>query len=319
MVIGSVQPSNRVVFPPGSERIGELFCLEDPKVSATPTPLAILETLLPHLRVAAHYAQQIQATIAILPEKEKSHNAFAAALTDADLSIQTMIEVALLGSFPALHFYGEEYEQSRNTKYLRSQSLSPEGNYLVTLDPIDGTRFYMDKHPNYQILLGVLGWDEFEAAIAITPAKNHYMYAVRGQGLCQGQLDQALETCTPVSVTTPPPTILLGSGMDRFKAHLPDTYSIVSVEVDYSTEHTIPNVNGILTGDLAGAVLRGGKFIDGALLAFLATEMGCIVTTHDGQPLPPLHACQDYARPGLAIATSPAVHRDLLQALSLTE
>ena len=68
-----------------------------------PTPREILETLLPPLRLAAHYSRQIQSKIAAQPAKD-GPNPFSAALTDADLSIQTFVEVALLGSFPDLRF-----------------------------------------------------------------------------------------------------------------------------------------------------------------------------------------------------------------------
>ncbi len=41
----------------------------------------------------------------------------------------------------------------------------------------------------------------------------------------------------------------------------------------------------------------------------------CIVTTFDGQPLPPLHTSKTYMRPGLVVAISEAVHADLLRAI----
>ena len=131
-----------------------------------PSPLKILQTLLPHLRVAAGYAQQIQNKIISLPAKDAGDNFLSAALTDADLSIQTMIEVALLGTFPDLAFYGEEYEQSRNTKYFTSTELGTKNDYLITLDPIDGTQYYLDGFDNYQVILSILNAEEYEAAIA---------------------------------------------------------------------------------------------------------------------------------------------------------
>ena len=67
---------------------------------------------------------------------------------------------------------------------------------------------------------------------------------------------------------------------------------------------------------MSGAVKRFGQFIDGGALAFIAKEAGCIVTTFDGSPLPPLHACEDYNLPGLVIATSESIHQDLLKAVS---
>ncbi|MEC4804819.1 MAG: hypothetical protein SAJ12_10390 [Jaaginema sp. PMC 1079.18] len=59
------------------------------------TPRQILSTLFPYLKTAALYARQIQSAIASQPSKTEADNFFGAALTDADLSVQTAIEVAL--------------------------------------------------------------------------------------------------------------------------------------------------------------------------------------------------------------------------------
>lgn len=278
-----------------------------------PSPREILATLLPHLRVAARYAQQIQPYIAARPSK--AGNLFAAALSDADLSIQTLVEVALLGHFPNIRFYGEEFEQAYNTKYFRAIDLGPPGDYLVTLDPIDGTQFYLDGHPNYQIILTVLDADEFAAAIALNPAHHTYYYALRNEGCWQGSLNDDLENCRPLTVNPPDPVIFLGWGLGRFAPLLQSNYRVIDIATDYSREHPVPSVNGILTGEVSGVVLRGGKFIDGAALAFLAQEAGCIITTWEGTPLPPLHTSESYSRPPLLMATSPAVHQHLLAAV----
>jgi fructose-1,6-bisphosphatase/inositol monophosphatase family enzyme len=283
-------------------------------MSASPTPRQILETLLPPLRLAAGYSRQIQAKIAAQPDKAGA-TPFSAALTDADLSVQTFVEVALLGSFPDLRFYGEEFEQSYNTKYFRAIDLGPEGDYLVTLDPIDGTLFYRDGFPNYQIILTVINADGFEAVLALSPAEGNYYHAFRHQGTRIGQLEQDLLACEPLKLQ-PNNTILLGTRIASLKPKLSDRYNVISVSEDYSHDVGIPNVNGILKGDLGGVVLAAGKFIDGAALAFLAQEAGCIVTDHQGQPLPRLDQCEDYAWPGLAIAANADIHHDLITALA---
>ncbi len=282
-------------------------------MSQTPTPRLILETLFPHLKVAAAYAHQIQSKIATRPAKD-AESFFGAALSDADLSVQTLVEVALLGTFPKIRFYGEEYEQSYNTKYFRAIALgSKKDDYLVTLDPIDGTQFYLDGHSNYQIILSVLNWDDFEAAIAISPAQNIYYYALRGEGCWQGMLETGLEACRPLRIGQTNSTILLGWGMESLAIRLREHYQVIEVATSYSKDRQIPNVNGILSGELAGVVVRAGKFIDGAALAFLAQEAGCIVTTLDGDPPPPLYKCEGYQRPGLILAASPSVHQHLLE------
>lgn len=278
--------------------------------SASPTPREILAALLPHLRAAAAYSRNIQSRIASQPEKSEGDNFFAAALSDADLSVQTAVEVALLGLFPNIRFYGEEYEKTYNTKYFRATNLGPPGDYLVALDPIDGTRFYLDNHPNYQIILSVLNADDFEAAIAITPAQGCYTYGIRDEGAFVGQLSDDLEDCQPLNADASTGKILLGWDMGHYRSGL-EQYQIVDIKADYSKTTAIQNVNGLLNGQLSGVVLRRGKFIDGAALAFLAQQAGCIVTTMTGAPLPPLHECDDYQRPGMLIAASKAIHADL--------
>jgi fructose-1,6-bisphosphatase/inositol monophosphatase family enzyme len=279
-----------------------------------PTPRLILETLLPHLKVAAAYARQIQTKIAAQPAKEGYDNFFATALSDADLSIQTFVEVLLLGAFPNIRFYGEEYEKTYNTKYFRALDLGPPDDYLVTLDPIDGTRFYLDGHANYQIILGVLNWDDFEAALAISPAKNTYYYGLRGQGAFQGTLEEDLNACRPLQVAQSNQTIVLGWGMEALAPQLRAHYEVIDVSNAYSKDREIPSFSGVLSGEVVGSVNRAGQFIDSAALAFIAQEAGYIVSTLEGEPLPPLHTCKNYRRTGLITAASPAIHQHLVEA-----
>ena len=281
----------------------------------TLTPRLILATLLPHLKVAGAYAQQVQAKIAALPAKEQSDNFFAAALTDADLSVQTFVEVALLAMFPQVRFYGEEYQKSYNTKYFRAIDLGPEGDYLITLDPIDGTQYYLDGHSNYQIILSILDADDFAAVIALSPAQGVYYYALRGEGAFSGGLEDNLEGCRPLQVRQPKNSVFLGWQVGQLAEKLKQHYTVIDIKTSYSKEVQIPNLNGVLSGDLTGAVLSKGQFIDGAALAFLAREAGYLVTTLEGSPLPPLHTCTDYRLPGLIVASSMLVQQHLLEAV----
>jgi myo-inositol-1(or 4)-monophosphatase len=281
-----------------------------------PTPRHILETLFPALKLAAAYARQIQSKIKAHPAKAEAKTLFAAALTDADLSIQTFIEVALLGSFPQVRFFGEEFEKSYNTRYFRATDLGPQGDYLVTLDPIDGTRFYLDGYPNYQIILSVLNADGFEAVMAITPAEDQCCYAVRGEGTFTGSLGEEMERFKPLRIDQPKPQIFLGSKMGYIAPRLRARYRVVDVLADYSAEVQIPNVNGILTGELTGAILAAGKLIDAAALAFLAQEAGYWVTDWRGNALPPLQNCENFQWPGLIIASAKTVQQDLIAALT---
>ena len=289
-------------------------------MSSNLTPRLILETLLPHLKLAAVYARTLQPKIASLPAKEGEDNFFATALTDADVAIQNLVELALLANFPEIRFYGEEYANSLHTKYFRATNLGAKNDYLVTLDPIDGTRFYLDGHFNYQIIFSVLNIDDFEGVLALSPGEDSYFYALRGEGAFQGKLEDDLAACRPFRIGVTKPQILLGWGMGNLAALLANKYQVVDIATAYAAERQIPNFNSILQGEIRGAIIEAGKFIDGGALAFLAREAGCLVTTWDGSSPPPLNQCQDYSLPGLVVSTTESVHQDLLEALrKLTE
>lgn len=283
-------------------------------MSSRHSPQQIIQTLLPHLRVAAGYAQQIQNKIISLPDKDAGDNFLSSALTDVDLSIQTLVEVALLGTFPDLGFYGEEYQQSRNTKYFTFVELDKDNDYLITLDPIDGTQYYLDGFNNYQIILSILNPQQYEAVIAISPAQDCYYYTFKDRGVYKGSLKQDLDNCQPLKITNPSPSILLGWGMAHLKPLLQNKYQVIDIENSYSSTQQFPNYNGIFAGDLIGWITKRGKFIDSAALAFMAQEYGCIVTGLNGLPLPPLHTCKNYSYQGAIVANTPKLHQDLLAA-----
>ncbi|MEL7354002.1 MAG: inositol monophosphatase family protein [Cyanobacteria bacterium P01_A01_bin.116] len=284
-------------------------------MSVDPSPKEILETLLPFLKTAGAYAAQIQQRISAQPDKYEGTHLFASALTDADLSIQTFIEVALLAKFPNLRFYGEEYEQSYNTKYFRAIDLGPQGDYLITLDPIDGTRYYMDGHPNYLVMMTVLNADEFEAAIALSPANNCYYYSLRGQGTFVGSMADGLDECTPLKIDDPGEKVLLGTALSPIADVVRSHYPVIDLKTEYSAEVAVPPINGLLTGEVAGVILASAQFIDTAALAWMAREMGYCLTTYDGQTLPPLSACKDYRRSEIIVSATDAMQKKLVEVM----
>ncbi|MEL7050705.1 MAG: inositol monophosphatase family protein [Cyanobacteria bacterium J06634_6] len=277
----------------------------------------ILTALLPFLKVAGAYAQQIQKRIDVdvHPDKYEGEHVFANALTDADLSIQTFVEVVLLAKFPNLRFYGEEYEQSYNTKYFRSIELGGPGDkrdYLVTLDPIDGTRYYMDGHPNYLVMMTVLTADGFEGAIALSPPNNKYYYSLRGQGTFVGTLDDDLDQCKPLVIENPGETVVLGTALSPVAHVVRSHFPVIDLKTEYSSEVAVPPINGLLTGEVAGVVLASAQFIDTAALAWMAQEMGYCLTTYEGEALPPPSACENYRQSEIIVSATQEMQDKLI-------
>jgi fructose-1,6-bisphosphatase/inositol monophosphatase family enzyme len=289
-------------------------------------PRVILESLLPTLQVAARYAQDIQPRIVAQPDKPDAGSTFAAALTDADLSIQTAVEIALLGLFPQIHFYGEEYAKSYNTKYFVSLEVPTGDEYLVLLDPVDGTQFYLDGHKNYHIMLSVVDRQDYCAVFILNPPSQTYYYALRGEGAFRGTFAGTSGTTLPSLTTATPlllrqdtvgehPMLYLGSQVPHLAEHIPSHYQVINLAKDYSKTVQVPNHTGILEREFCGSALGQNKLIDVGAVAFVAQEAGCQVSTLSGQPLPPLSAVEDYSRPGgVIIATHPHIHQRLREA-----
>ncbi|MGE3539079.1 MAG: inositol monophosphatase family protein [Candidatus Tectimicrobiota bacterium] len=286
-------------------------------MSPASTPWQILNALWPFLQVAAPYARHLQSRLRAHPGKPGAENPFTAALTDADLSLQTLLEVAVLGTFPTLRFYGEEAAASYNTSYFRSQALGPPGDYLLLLDPIDGTRFYLDGQPNYHLIISLADAEDYAAVLLITPSQGTYIYALRGEGVYTGYLAQPLTAAVPYHLPTPQPVVYLGGTLGHLAAVLRPQFQVIHLPSDYSPAVPVPNHTGILDGSLTGSILVEAAWIDAAAVAFVAQEAGCVVTTLTGAALPPLHAEPAYRRAGVVIGTSPTVHRRLLEVLQV--
>ena len=310
----SIQPMTETASSPSTGNIPSTGTDSANSVSNSPTPKEILAALLPSLKIAGAYAAQIQHRISTQPDKDYGDHMFANALTDADLSIQTLMEVVLLAKFPNMRFYGEEYEKTYNTKYFRAIDLGPQGDYLITLDPIDGTLYYKDGHPNYLVMLTILNADEFEAAIALSPANNCYYYSLRNQGTFKGAMDDDLDACKPLKIEDPGETVLLGYALSPWADKVRSQFSsVIDIKTDYSKTTPVPPINGLLTGEVAGVMLASAQFIDTAALAWMASEMGYHISTFDGAPLPPLSACENYRRKEIIVAATEAMQQQLIQ------
>jgi len=285
-------------------------------MSEHPSPQAILTALLPTLKIAGAYAKEIQKRISIHPDKYDGDHLFANALTDADLSIQTFIEVTLLAKFPNVRFYGEEYEQTHNTKYFRSIELGPQDDYLVTLDPIDGTRYYMDGHPNYLVMMTVINADGFEAAIALSPANNCYYYTLKGQGTFVGSMEDSLDECKPLKIADPGEKVLLGTALSPIADKVRSHYPVIDLKTQYSAEVPVPPINGLLTGEVAGVILASAQFIDTAALAWMASEMGYQMTTYEGKPLPKPSECENYRVSEVIVSATETMQNKLVELMT---
>ncbi len=281
-------------------------------------PLDIFRVLLPTLRLAANYACNIQQKVQVQPEKSQyGDNFYATALTDADLTIQTAVELALLAYFPEIHFFGEEYERSYNTKYFSSINLGE--NLLVTLDPIDGTRFYLDGFDGFSIIISIIKDNYYQGALVIQPKRECYYYSIRGKGVFFANLYQDLDDAKPLHLAPlSSHKIYLSFALSNLKSVLVDDFETWCSGIDYSLAQKPAEYLDLFYGNLAGIILAHGNLIDSAVLAFMAEELGAIVSTYSGENWQPFYNVKNMRIPGLIIAYNREIHQKLVDKLSVS-
>jgi myo-inositol-1(or 4)-monophosphatase len=277
-------------------------------------PKQILQTLFPFLKTAALYSRNIQASIETLPDKEEA-NFFAQALTAADLSIQSLVEVVLLAHFPEIRFFGEEYEKSYNTPYLKGTTWGAPEELLITLDPIDGTRYFADRHDNYQIILSILTSDSFRASLLISPRRDRFLYALKDEGMFVGDLSaSAMDEAIRLKIDdNSSSTILVSSKAKLENPKALEGYTVLNTEEQYSKTESCLMGNDMFFGKLAGVVYGKASLIDAGALIFSAEEAGFSVQTYDGQPIPPPGSDSDLMASPAIIGRTPEIASKLLE------
>jgi myo-inositol-1(or 4)-monophosphatase len=263
-----------------------------PAFAASPSALLLqarktVSTLLPTLETAARYSRKVQSTIQDFGSKDQyGDNFFATALSDADPSVQTLVETTLLANFEPTRFFGEEYEQSLNTKYFPGKDFGAADELLIMLDPIDGTRCYLDKRDDYQIILSVATPEEFQAAIIVQPAQQTYYYGERGGKLVKGAFGVPLEKATLVGLNSSKTGRVAGGlKTSSLLEPLRDSYELIRWD-DYTATTKLLSSLSMFTGELDAYISNYANLIDGYVISFLATLQGYSNSDLQGNPMP---------------------------------
>lgn len=141
-----------------------------------------LYKILPHVREAGQFARELQPHLPSLPQLPgKGGRTFEDALTRADLIVEEMVGTAVWRQFRDTSFYGEEYERDHVS------GLFPKRQpYLVTLDPINSTKWYATGLPQYEVIVAICDRDyDIRGALVYRPAHDD---AFMGYADASGQL-----------------------------------------------------------------------------------------------------------------------------------
>jgi fructose-1,6-bisphosphatase/inositol monophosphatase family enzyme len=232
-------------------------------------PRDVIEYLLPHVVTAGAYSSEIQSRVAT-QEAKGGATIFHHALSDADLSIQSFLEVVLLAGFPNLSYFSEEQEQSLNKKYFIGSS-----HLEVLIDPIDGTRPYIDNSEFYQIIITIHDEHEIVGSICYMPRRDTCFVATKGGGAYRLTREDMMtgRSGTQWNVTNGKGPILLFNAPDLVQ-RLSATMVAKDIATAYLSEPGLYHSTDILEGRSSGVVHRSCQAIDGGSIAFIAAEGG---------------------------------------------
>lgn len=272
----------------------------------------ILDYLSPLLVRAGQYACQVQSKVAKQPPKEGYENLFSTALTDADLSIQAFIEVALLAQFPQISFFGEEHAQSLNMKYFPANA-----ELCVYLDPVDGTRFFQDNLARFNVIATVADQDQILGAACYVPKFDRFFRAEKNRGATVQNSQEALTAGKQQSLNlSDNPACIVTYDFPFVQKSLGDSFEVIDIASAYTPEKGCLSLNSILLRECSALIGREGGLIDWGAIAFLAQEAGTLVTDFKGKHLPQPSELIDNCYPELLVCKDWETQQKILEGLA---
>ena len=275
--------------------------------------LSTLKSLLPTLVLAGEYALEIQKRVRSYPSKDGA-TPLSQSLTDADLSIQNLFEIELLASHPELGFEPEEADKSLNLKYFPENA-----QYTVTLDPVNGTSFYREGLPIFDIIATITNHGVIVGSVTYIPSFAIFYLAAKGEGAFTTTCARVLrgEDLLPYNLPEQPNDLVLTYRSPEIDEKLAGKFNFINL-MDFEKDQKSWDIAlfSVLTGRICGYLKSQAQLIDWGAIAFIVEEAGGIVTDFGGQPIPnywdfPLHRI-----PNIFCCTNRQLHAKILEIIS---
>tara|TARA_X000000950_G_scaffold279730_1_gene372971 strand:- start:3682 stop:4500 length:819 start_codon:yes stop_codon:yes gene_type:complete len=224
-------------------------------------------------------------------EKEPDHP-----VTDADLAVNTFLEEKLRGARPDYGWLSEETQDG-------PERLSRDCVFVV--DPIDGTRAFMEGKPHFCIALAILEFGEPVAAVIYAPVFNELFVAGKGLGATRNG-----ETIT----SSPKPELEKARIIADPRMFSPDHWDVPWPELvfpDVTPNATAYRMALVADGRWDAVVVLREKFDwDVAAAALIIAEAGGRVSCHIGDDFV---FNRKVASQRSLIAAGPVVHELIVQ------
>ncbi|MGD9639180.1 MAG: inositol monophosphatase [Alphaproteobacteria bacterium] len=203
-------------------------------------------------------------------------------VTTADLLSEKFLSSELLKIIPNSLVFGEESAFQEQT----SKEVFKSDNPIWIIDPVDGTRNFVNQNPNFGIILSLVIKQEAVLGYIFKPTTGEYIIAEKGSG-CIDEKQEAISLPTPKGAT---PTLngIVGTITEKIAATVPDVNwfgSAAGAYLDFlkqktdflifkpQTLHSWDHIAGILACHTIGAeakLANGNEYT-------VADSKGCLI------------------------------------------
>lgn len=219
-------------------------------------------------------------------------------LTETDLAVDQLLKDILLGARPGHGWLSEETADDGSRR--RCQS-------LWVVDPIDGTRAFANRLPEFAVSIGLLVDGQSVLGGLLNPATDERFIGVKGVGATLDGAPLQPSPCEDLAGAR-----LLSARTEMKRRRWPEIFPEATFASVSSLAYKLALV---AAGRFDGLVsLRRCWDWDLAAALLLLEEAGCVATDARGGPLT-LNG-EEVKHQGLAIAATPALHQALLERLA---
>lgn len=183
-------------------------------------------------------------------------------VTDVDINIDTMIREAVFQTFPDHDIISEEKESINNA-----------GDVIWIIDPIDGTRNYINGIKEHCVSVGIAKGGEIILGAIYAPQLNEFFVAERGNGvLLNGE---------PLKKQTPNERLCY---VDNKRLTTKSVKSVFKGCKETHNGSAALELAYVAQGKAEGSLLEHIMIWDIAAGMLMVEEMGGRLTTFDGSP-----------------------------------
>jgi histidinol-phosphatase len=189
-------------------------------------------------------------------------------VTEADRAAEVCIRNILLERFPGHGMYGEEYG-----------SINPDAEYLWLVDPIDGTKSFIQAYGFFSTQIALLHRGKLILGVSCAPAMNELAWAASGEGAwLNGDRLKVSDISRLGDATISSGNIQSLAGSDAWAA-----YGRITRQAGRTRGYgDFYHYHRLAAGQIDAVLESDVNILDIAALTVLVREAGGVVTTLDG-------------------------------------